>query len=69
MEGMENNQNEIGNEVKWDNTYGKKKLPQVNNTYGVQNTLNKEKEQARQNAAEQISAFGPPVQPYLPPDC
>lgn len=68
MEGMENNQNEIGNEVKWDNTYGKKKLPQVNNTYGVQNTLNKEKEQARQNAAEQISAFGPPVQPYLPPD-
>lgn len=68
MDGMGSNRNEMANEPQWDNTYGKKKLPQINNAYGVQNTLNREQNRSGQNAAEQISSFGPPVQPYLPPD-
>lgn len=61
------NQNEMGNEAQWDKTYGKRSLPQVNTAYGVQNTLYEEQDPPRQSMAEQISSFGPPVQPYLPP--
>ena len=67
MDGMDKNQNEMGNEPQWDNTYGKRSLPQVT-AYGVQNTLYEEQKQSgqSQSMAGQISSFGPPVQPYLP---
>lgn len=67
MDETERNENELGSEPQWDNTYGKKSLPQVNDSYGLQNTLHEEQNWQNQNVAEQISSFGPPVQPYLPP--
>lgn len=69
MDGMDRNQNEIGNEPQWDNTYGKRSLPQVNTSYDAKNTQCEEPKQPGQgqSMAGQISSFGPPVQPYLPP--
>lgn len=66
MDGAGKNQNEMGNEPQWDNTYGKRSLPQVNTAYGVQNTLYEESKQPGQSVAQQISSFGPPVQSYIP---
>lgn len=66
MDGMGKNQNEMGNEPQWDNTYGKRSLPQINTAYGVQNTLYEEQKTQEQSMADRISSFGPPVQPYLP---
>lgn len=71
MDETGRNQNEMGNESakepQWDNTYGKKSLPQISNPYGIQNVPYGEQRPPKQNVAEQISSFGPPVQPYLPP--
>lgn len=71
MDETGRNQNEMGNgpakEPQWDNTYGKKSLPQISNPYGIQNVPYGEQRPPKQNVAEQISSFGPPVQPYLPP--
>ncbi len=66
MDGTGRNQNEMENKPQWDNTYGKRSLPQINTTYGVQNTLCEEQKQPEQSMADKISSFEPPVQPYLP---
>ena len=63
MDGTGRNQNEMENKPQWDNTYGKRSLPQINTTYGVQNTLCEEQKQPEQSMADKISSFGPPVQP------
>ncbi len=59
--------NEPAKEPQWDNTYGKKSLPQVSNPYDIQNTIYGGQEHQGQSMTEQVSSFGPPVQPYLPP--